>query len=141
MKTSNQTIEQTAILSLKTEFIMTSEEIAFLDSLPDNLPESKLTEKQIQKVSQIYRTYISQNQVFKGWGTELYEVEQKEKWPSGPRVKKHEAQRFILGWLSFYNKDRATLTGKRAVEFLFHILTCREADQILVSKCFTYQNS
>lgn len=118
---------------------MNQEEITFLESLPDNLPESKLTQKQKDTVSAMYYKYLA-GKVVKGWGTELCEIEQKENWPSGPRVKRHEAQRMILGNLLELNKYRKELTATEAASKFFHCLTCRESYTILLNKVYNLKD-
>lgn len=124
------------IASIRPEFIMEQQHIDFLNQLPDNLPETKLTKKQIETVGEIYYKYIS-NKVYRGWGQDLAEFEQKvEKWPSGPRVKRHEAQRMILGHLVFMNEHKRELNGEQAAKFFFSVIGCRESYQVLVSKIY-----
>lgn len=127
----------TTFASLRAEFVMSEEHMTFLNSLPENLPDTKLTKKQIETVSEIYYTYIS-NKIYRGWGQDLAEFEQKsEKWPSGPRVKRHEAQRMILGNLVFLNQYKKELTAPAAASFFFSCVSMRESYQILVSKVYT----
>lgn len=122
---------------IKKEFLMTADEISFLRSLPDNLPETKLTAKQKDIIGSMYHRLIPANQVYRGWGQDLAEFEQKEKWPSsGARVKRHEAQRFILGWLAYENEAKKELTADQAAKHFFANLQTREANQILISKIF-----
>lgn len=120
---------------LKKEFTMNADEISFLAELPSNLPETKLTKKQIDRIAEIYYKYIS-NKVVRGWGQDLAEFEQKEKWPSGNRVKRHEAQRFILEWLSFENTSNLSMDSKKAAKHFFAHLQTREAYQILIRNIF-----
>ncbi len=120
---------------LKPAFILSAEDRSFLLSLPSNMPDISLTRSQINRVSDIYYRYISKNQVYKAWGTELYKMEQSEKWPSGPRVKLHEAQRFILGWLLKEN-DHPITDYKGATIRFFSALTGREANSILLTKIY-----
>lgn len=121
---------------IKLSFLMTADEIAFLRDLPDNLPETKLTKKQIDKVAEIYYKYIS-NKVVRGWGQDLAEFEQKEKWPSGgKKVKRHEAQRFILGWLAYECESKSKMTSEDAAKHFFANLQTREANQILIRAIF-----
>jgi hypothetical protein len=123
-------------LQLLPQFIMSEEDINMLSNLPANMPDQPLTRKQKDQINSLYHKYISKNQVFKGWGTELYTIEQKEKWPSGPRVKLHEAQRMILGWLLNYNTHYSQLTWKELATHFHVSLTGREANQILISKIY-----
>ena len=122
--------------TLKKEFKLTSEEINYLESLPENLPENKLTSKQRKEVSRLYHHYI-ENKIYKGWGQDLAEFEQKsEKWPSGPRVKRHEAQRMILGHLVFLSQNKSELTAEQAAKMFYNSMTCRESYVILLSKVY-----
>lgn len=127
------TIKMKAIL--KSQFIFSPEDKEFLNSLPPNMPDTKLTKKQIDRVSSIYYKMIPKNQVFKGWGVELFEVEKKEKWPSGPRVKAHEAKRIILSNLLELN-ERGNMNAEQAASKFFYALTCRETYTILLQNVY-----
>jgi hypothetical protein len=124
-----------AFATIKPEFKMTKEEIELLQAMPDNSPETKLTQKQKDIVSHIYYKYIA-NKVVRGWGQDLAEFEQKEKWPSGPRLKRHEAQRMILGNLIELNLYRDNMTAEQAASKFFSCITCRESYTILISKVY-----
>jgi len=128
--------QQNTTLSLRPEFRINKEDSAALNALPDNLPDTKLTEKQKDLVNTLYHKYIYQNRVTYGWGTDIYRLEQKEKWPSAGKVKIHEAKRMILGWLDTYTQHYDNLTDKKALEFVMQEITCREADRILISKAY-----
>ena len=65
----------------------------------DNLPGTHLTKKEKDRVSRVYHDYIARHIDNRDWSPALVETEQKENWPSGQRMKKHEAQRIVLGWL------------------------------------------
>jgi hypothetical protein len=84
-----------------------------------NLPETHLTPKEKDIVSSLYGKYIRKidNQ---GHYEALYEMELHERWPSGPRVKHHEAKRFILENLLDLN-HRGKMTDKQAQSF-FHCM-------------------
>jgi len=125
-----------AILALLPGFIMSKQDIEALNSLPDNLPDTSLTGKQKDLVDELYYKYIGQNKVTYGWGNDLYELEQKEKWPSGQKVKTHEAKRMLLGWLVCYNTYYKQLTGRKALEFLHKELSCREASSLFTQKVY-----
>ena len=117
---------KTKYICLDPEYIMTSEEINNYHLLPDNLPENKLTAKQIEFVNSLYYKYITKNIDNRyGWGVSMYEREQKEKWPSGPRVKSHEAKRFILSHLIECNEYRKKMTIQEALKKFYYALTCR----------------
>lgn len=126
---------QTQSVNLKPQFIMKDEDKNFLNSLPANLPDEPLTKKQKDRINSLYYSYISKNGVLKGWGIELYDIERKEKWPSGPRVKLHEAQRMILGWLLNENVH-PSITWERFAIRCHTALTGRESYQILLSKIY-----
>lgn len=126
--------------TLKSEFILKTEEIKFLQELPDNLPGTHLTQKQRDNVSAIYYKYIA-NKITRGWGQDLAEFEQKEKWPSGPKLKRHEAQRMILGNLVEFNIYRAQLTAEEAANKFYGCLTCRESYTILLSKVYNLKTN
>lgn len=109
---------------LKAEFILTAQEIETYNSLPDNMPESKLTKKQIDFINDLYYKYITKNIDRQSWGTPMYEVEKREKWPSGPRVKSHEAKRFILSNLVFLNSQKALTLEEATIKF-YSVIECR----------------
>jgi len=119
---------------LRPEFVMSPEDIAALNSLPDNLPETKLTAKQRDLVFSLHHKYL-ENKVTIGWGTNLYEVEQREKWPSGPRVKIHEAMRMILGNLAYLN-SKPELTAEDAASLFYGSLTCRKTYTKLIQSAY-----
>ena len=121
---------------LKPEFILSPEDLQFLQELPDNMPDTKLKVSQIEQIKSIYYKYISKNQVFYGWGGELFELEQKEKWTGGRKVKMHEAMRIVLSGLVLFNTYKQNLDTEQALDFVFHNLTCRESRQILLYKAF-----
>lgn len=90
-------------IKIKEQFRMTQEDINFLKNLPDNLPDNKLTKKQIDGVNNLYFKYIVKNIDNVNMERAMYEVEQSEKWPSGPRVKHYEAKKMILDNLMYMN--------------------------------------
>lgn len=125
--------------TLRPEFVMNEQDMNSLKLLPDNMPETKLTKKQIETVSGIYHKYIN-GKITRGWGQDLAEFEQKsEKWPSGPRVKIHEAQRMILGNLLFLNESKKELTAEQAASFFHGSMNCRESYTILIGKAYSYE--
>lgn len=111
-------------IKIKSAFLMSKKEIEDLKNLPDNLPDTKLTEKQKMLVYSLYHKYISQIDN-KDWSKPMYEVEQEEKWPSGPRVKKHEAKRMILSNLCECNENRNNLKPEQAICKFHSALTMR----------------
>ena len=120
---------------LNKSLILKEEEITALKALPNNSPNIKLTKKQIDLVRDIYYKYV-ENKITYGWGTQLYEIEMKEKWPSGPRMKSHEAKRIILNNLLDLNTRCKVMTVQQAAEKFHSALSCRESWQILVDKAF-----
>lgn len=127
------------MVTLKEEFKMTKLEIEEYNALPDNLPETKLTSKQIELVDRLYRKYIG-GKITMGWGTPLFEVELKEKWPSGPRVKRHEAKRFILGNL-VSKQDSKRINYKKAANMFWSALTCRPTYAKLIQEVYNVPTS
>lgn len=135
-QTAGAQLEKKVFAELKQEFRMTQDEIQFLQSLPDNLPDTKLKAKQVEEISSIYYKYIA-NKVYRGWGQDLAEFEQKsEKWPSGNRVKRHEAQRMILDNLMELNLYRDNMSAEEAARKFYSTINCRESYCILVSKVY-----
>ena len=90
-------------IKIKKQFSMTQEDINFLKNLPDNLPDNKLTKKQIDGVNDLYFKYITKNIDNINMSRPMYEVEKSEKWPSGSRVKHYKAKRMILDNLMYMN--------------------------------------
>ena len=109
---------------LKPEFTLTSEEVAQYNLLPDNLPDNRLKAKEKEFVNSLYYRYIARNIDNKDWSKEMYRVEQEEKWPSGGRVKEHEAKRMILSNLVYLN-TRPELTLEEAASLFHSCLTLR----------------
>jgi len=122
-------------IKLLPAYILSASDVEFLNSLPDNLPESKLTEKQRDRVKEIYYKHITKNIDNQAWGRAMYEEEQKEKWPSGPRVKEHEAKRMILENLVFIN-TRKTLSHFEAASWFHSALTMRPMYAKLLYNCY-----
>lgn len=114
--------------------IMLPEEIKTYNELPDNLPQTVLTAKQKNLVFELYYKYLS-GKICIGWGTDLSDVEKREKWPSGHRMKGHEAQRIILCNLIFIN-SKPTLTAEEAADKFHSCLTCRETYVKLVQSAY-----
>ncbi len=104
---------------------MEEKEIKEYEALPDNLPENKLTAKQKDYVHRLYYKYI-EHKITVGWGTELWELEKREKWPSGSRVKDYEAKRMILSNLVFLNTKKE-LTAEQAADKFHACLNYRDS--------------
>lgn len=117
------------------QFIMDKEDIKQYNLLPDNMPDIKLNKKQIELVNMLYRKYIGKTIDNQNWSLEMYKVEQKEKWPSGPRVKSHEAMRMILNNLVWKN-ERPKLTNIEAAELFHSALSCRPMYAKLIYKIY-----
>ena len=113
---------------------MNQADIEYLNNLPDNMPDVKLSRNQIDRINLIYHTYINNGKL--DTYTCLYKEEQREKWPSGPKVKKHEAQRFILGWLASCNEYYKSMNNKKAASYFFTTLNCRDMNKLLISKIY-----
>ena len=127
-------------IKLNSEFLMTTEEINQYNDLPDNLPENTLTNKQKDLVWELYRKYITKTIDNIGWSKDLFEIEKSEKWPSGPRVKAHEAKRIILNNLVYLNTSRKTLSLRDAVRLFHSGLTCRECYSKLLYNAYNIQD-
>jgi len=123
-------------IKIKSEFIMSDEEIKSLAVLPDNLPDTHLTAKQKSLVNDLYYKYIGKTIDRQDWSADMYKVEQREKWPSGPRVKEHEAKRMIIGNLSYLNQSHKNMTPNVAVKLFHSSLSCREMYSKLVYKIY-----
>lgn len=121
---------------LKKCFRMKPEEMEFLDNLPENLPGNKLTEKQRTEVMRIYHHYITRHIDNVEMRRPLYKDEMGEKWPSGPRVKEHEAKRMVLTWLLDLNQNHRAMTDTQAACFFFRELTCRPTYVRLLSNIY-----
>lgn len=119
-------------IKLLPAFVMTKEEIEQYNNLPDNMPDTKLTNKQLEFVSILYHKYISKIDNM-DWSPSLVSMEMREKWPSGPRMKLHQAQRIVLNNLVNEN-ERKTMTQGKAMMHFFTAMTCRPAYVRLVSK-------
>ncbi len=112
-------------VKIKPEFILTKEELKIYRELPDNMPDIKLTAKQIEAVNGLYHKYITKQIDNTSWNVAMYEIEKREKWPSGPRVKAHEAKRFILNNLVELNENHKALTIKEAMIKFYCVIELR----------------
>ena len=120
---------------LKDIFIMTAQEIEQYNALPNNMPDNKLTAAQINFINELYYKYITKHIDRQSWGADMYEVEKREKWPSGPRVKTHEAKRFILGNLVYLNSTPKLTIQQAAVKF-YSVIECRPMYSKLVKLAY-----
>ena len=114
---------------LKEAFKMSVDEKDYLNSLPDNLPDVKIKEQDKDVISKLYRKYITQIIDNYDYSYALFELEKKENWPSGNRMKAHEAQRIILGFLSGF-RDEIEL------QMVFESLTNRESYRKLLKNAY-----
>jgi len=119
---------------IRPEFIMLQSDIKSYNELPDNMPDIKLKESQKTLVSHLYRKYVG-GKITRGWGQELFEVEMKEKWPSGPRMKTHEAKRIILNNLVEL-QAKQKLSVKDSAKMFFGALTCRDCYVTLIKEVY-----
>jgi hypothetical protein len=121
--------------NVKKEFRMSKQEVEQYNALPDNLPDNNLTAKQKDLVSSLYRKYIERHIDNRSWSRAMYKEEQQEKWPSGPRLKDHEAKRIIL--TNLVEQQGCKLTDKEAARKFHSALTCRPMYSKLLSEVFT----
>jgi|ERR1044072_923124 hypothetical protein len=124
-----------ATVKMHSKFIMSQEDINMLNALPPNFPETHLTPKQKDIVDIIYRRYLRRELVSNSLLKELYELEGKEKWPGGERVKKHEAQRLVLQWLIEFNNQTEPSVEAAMRLFYQNIKTC-EPNRILITSIY-----
>jgi hypothetical protein len=124
-----------ATVKMQSKFIMSQEDINLLNTLPPNFPETHLTPKQKELVNSIYHKYLRREIVSNDLLKELYELEQKEMWPGGERVKKHEAQRLVLEWLVDFNRTPEP-SMERAVRLFYTNLKTCEPNRILITAIY-----
>ena len=113
---------------LKEAFKMSVDEKAYLSNLPNNSPNVKIKEQDKDVIGKLYRKYINQVDNY-DYSYALFELEKKENWPSGHRMKAHEAQRIILGFLSGF-RDEIEL------QMIFGSLTNRESYRKLLKNAY-----
>lgn len=92
-------------IMLKETFKMSEDEKAYLQSLPANLPDTKIKEQDKDAIYKLYRKYVGNQIDNVDWSLSLMAIEKKESWPSGHRTKDHEAQRMILNWLVGFRSE------------------------------------
>jgi len=109
---------------LKKELRVSKAEREAFESLPENLPETKLTQKQKDLVRSMYYKYIGRTIDNIDWSTDLDDLEMQEKWPSGARMKRHEAQRIVLGFVLNLNQR---MTNKEAAKCFYSAMNGRKA--------------
>lgn len=127
-----------ATVKMHSKFIMSQEDIDLLKTLPANFPESHLTPKQKKLIDTIYHKYLRREIVSNDLLKELYELEQREMWPAGERVKKHEAQRLVLEWLVDFNRQPEPSIEAAMKLFYQNIKTC-EPNRILITSIYYIQ--
>ena len=110
--------------TIKKQYRLIKTDLEFLNGLGSNLPDTKLTKKEIDGVSRIYHTYVGKTLDNIDWSPRLMDMELKERWPSGPRLKRHEAQRIVLGFLI---NAPLKMSNKEAAKVFFYSLTSRDA--------------
>lgn len=108
---------------LKDQVRLGHENIAFLEGLPDNFPETKINSRLRMEIDTVYMNRIGRVERKKKYT--CFELEQMNKWPSGERIKKHEAQRILLGWLSESERHRPVMTDKEAAKHFYGSLDNR----------------
>ena len=121
---------------LKPQFTLTSEEVGQYNNLPENLPDNTLNAKEEDFVTSLYYRYTTRNIDNQSWSKDMYKVEKEEKWPSGPRVKDHEAKRMILSNLVYLN-TRPELTMEEAASLFHNCLTLRPMFSKLVYNVYS----
>ncbi len=110
--------------TLNKNFRLTKSELSFLNDLDNNkpnLPETTLNQKERDQIRDLYHKYITKHIDNIYWNADLDESERREKWPSGQRVKIHEAQRMILSHLQSVNRW-GNLTDKQAADKFLRFL-------------------
>jgi len=130
-----------ATVKMHSKFIMSQEDIdqyQTLETLVPNFPENHLTPKQKELVNSIYHKYLRREIVSNDLLKELYELVQKENWPGGERVKKHEAQRLVLHWLVEFNRQPEPSVERAMRLFYENIKTC-EPNRILITSIYYIQ--
>ena len=108
---------------LKEAVRLTRAQTEFLESLPDNLPETKLSQKQKDEVDLTYIKTIGRVESRKL--NACWELEQASKWPGSERMKRHEAKRIMLDWLVEAQRDRAEMNDKKAAKHFYGSLSNR----------------
>jgi hypothetical protein len=117
------------------QFKMSQSEIESYNTLPDNLPDTRLTQKQKDLVYSLYYQYIEKHIDNRDWSIAMYKAEQSEKWPSGPRVKDHEAKRMVLGWL-VQQQSHPVLSDEQAADLFFGSLRSRPMYAKLINSVY-----
>lgn len=136
---SAQTQTATNLIFIKGQFILSDEEIQKYNELPDNMPDNKLNKKQIEFINGLYYKYITKNIDNQSWGLPMYEIEKREKWPSGSRVKSHEAKRFILSNLVYLNTKKQLTINEALIKF-YTVIDLRPMYSKLVKLVYNIDN-
>ena len=121
-------------VKIKESFRLGKDDADFLKALPDNLPETKLTKSQIDRVKSIYRQYIKTPNDGYG-GNQLFKLEQIWNWAGNVRVKEHEAKRMLLSTL-LYRNECGDLSLLGAASLFQSALTMREAHSKLIAEMY-----
>ena len=114
---------------------MSKQEVEQYNALPDNLPDNNLTAKQKDLVSFLYGKYIERHIDNRTWSRAMYKEERQENWPSGPRLKDHEAKRIILN--NLIEQQGRKLTDKEAAREFHSALRYRPMYSKLLNEIFT----
>ena len=112
------------MIKLNKQFRMTAKEIQWLRDLDEekpNLPATKLTQKEIAEIDRLYSKYIRWIDN-RDWTEDLWKMEKHENWPSGSRMKNHQATRIVLGHLLTVNDHKGDMTDKVASRYFLNML-------------------
>ena len=112
------------MLKLRKEFKLTKVELSTIQELDEkkpNLPDSILTEKEKRFFANVYYMYIQKYIDNHDWNKDLDDVEYKEKWASGNKTTRTEAQRLVISHLVTVNRW-GNLTDKDAAKKLKSLL-------------------
>jgi len=112
------------MLKLNKKFRLTKVELSTIQELDEkkpNSPDSILTEKEKRFFANVYYMYIQKYIDNHDWNKDLDDVEYKEKWPSGNKTTRTEAQRLVISHLVTVNRW-GNLTDKDAAQKLKSLL-------------------
>ena len=94
----------TAVIKIKPEMIMSGDDKALFKSLPDNMPDTKWTQKHKDIINRLYHTYFSKVDNL-DWSMACDDMERQEKWPSGPRMSKYGARYICLNFVDGFKPE------------------------------------
>tara|TARA_R110002126_G_scaffold206691_1_gene353819 strand:+ start:4968 stop:5357 length:390 start_codon:yes stop_codon:yes gene_type:complete len=92
-----------------------------LDKEKPNSPDTKLTKSEIEFVNGLYHKYVGRTIDNMDWNMDLDDLEKSEKWPSGQRLKMHEARRIVIGHIETVN-GWGNLTDKKASGLFLNVM-------------------